>query len=62
MGDAVLIAILLAAFFLAIGLVRVVGRLIDSGDQDSWADEPPDTDGAGPDGPAADAAGRGRSR
>ena len=31
MSDAVLIAILLAAFALAIGLVQVLGRLIDSG-------------------------------
>jgi hypothetical protein len=59
MSDAVLIAILLAAFALAIGLVQVLGRLIDSGGRDGWGDEPPDTggtsaDAAGPDvtGPA----------
>ncbi|MFY9776906.1 MAG: hypothetical protein WAK28_20245 [Trebonia sp.] len=42
MSDAVLIAILLAAFAFAIGLVQVLGRLIDSGGRDGW-DEPPDT-------------------
>ena len=42
-SDAVLIAILLAAFALAIGLVQVLGRLIDSGGRDGWDDEPPDT-------------------
>ena len=46
MSDAVLIAIMVAAFALAIGLVRVLGRLIDSGGRDDWADEPPDTSGA----------------
>jgi len=54
MSDAVLIAILIAAFALAIGLVQVLGRLIDSGGRDGWPDEPPDTGGtrataAGPD-------------
>ncbi|HMD92750.1 MAG TPA: hypothetical protein VKG80_08900 [Trebonia sp.] len=37
-----LIAIMLAAFLLAIGLVRLIGRLIDSDAPDGWAD-PPDT-------------------
>ena len=45
MSDAVLIAILLAAFAFAIGLVHVLGRLIDSGGRDRWDDEPPDTGG-----------------
>ena len=46
MSDVGLIAILLAAFLLAIGLVRVLGRLIDSdAAEDGWADEPPDTSG-----------------
>jgi hypothetical protein len=45
MSDAVLIVILLAAFGLAIGLVQVLGRLIDSGGQEGWADEPPGTGG-----------------
>ncbi|MGD0701035.1 MAG: hypothetical protein ABSA02_14250 [Trebonia sp.] len=41
MGDVGLIAILLAVFLLAIGLIRLLGRLIDSGaPDDSWADEP----------------------
>ena len=46
MSDVGLIAIMLAAFALAIGLVRVLGRLIDSDAPDGWADEPPDTDDA----------------
>jgi hypothetical protein len=37
--------ILLAAFGLAIGLGQVLGRLIDSGGQEGWADEPPGTSG-----------------
>ena len=45
MSDAVPIAILLAAFALAIGLVQVLGRLIDSGGRDGWDDGPPDTGG-----------------
>jgi hypothetical protein len=62
MEDAGLIAILLAAFALAIGLVRALGRIVDSDGPDGWADEPPDTEAAGagapgpaviaPDGPA----------
>jgi hypothetical protein len=43
MSDVGLIAIILVAFALAIGLVRVLGRLINSGAPD-WADEPTDTD------------------
>src|SRR5580693_10202140 len=50
MSDAGLIAILLAAFALAIGLVQLLGRLIDSGGQDGWAGEPPDTGGTRADG------------
>ena len=46
MSDVGLIALLIAAFALAIGLVQVIGRLIDSGGQDDLADEPPDTNGA----------------
>lgn len=45
MGDVGLIVILAAAFALAVGLVQLLGRLINSGAQDDWADEPPDTDG-----------------
>jgi hypothetical protein len=43
MSDAVLVAILVAAFALAIGLVQVLSRLIDSGGRDGRPDEPPDT-------------------
>src|ERR1700751_2312628 len=39
-SDAALIAILLAAFALAVGLVQVLGRLIDSGGRDGWDGEP----------------------
>ena len=40
---------MLAAFLLAIGLVRLLGRLIDSGaPDDGWADELPDTSGTDP--------------
>lgn len=47
MSDAVLIAIVLAFFALAIGLVQVLGRMIDQdADADALADEPPDTNGA----------------
>jgi hypothetical protein len=45
-SDVVLIAIMAAAFALAIGLVQVLGRLIESGGRDDLADEPPDTGGA----------------
>ena len=49
MSDAGLIAILLAAFLLSIGLVRLLGRLIGSGaPDDGWAGEPPDTNGTDP--------------
>ena len=58
MSDAVLIAILLAAFALAIGLVQVLGRLIDSGGRDGWDDEPPDTGGTRPDTADPDVAAR----
>jgi hypothetical protein len=39
--------ILLAAFALAIALIQAVGRLIDSGGWDGWADGPPHTGGTG---------------
>jgi hypothetical protein len=53
MGDVGLIAIMLAAFGLAIGLVRLIGWLIDLDAPDGWADEPPDTGETGrPTGPA----------
>jgi hypothetical protein len=43
-----LIAILVAFFALAIGLVQVLGRMLDRDtDTDSLADEPPDTGEAG---------------
>jgi hypothetical protein len=42
-SDIGLIAIVLVAFALAIGLVRVLGALIDSGAPDDWTDEPLDT-------------------
>ena len=45
-SDVGLIAMLIAAFALAIGLVQVIGRLIESGERDDLADEPPDTNGA----------------
>jgi hypothetical protein len=47
MSDVGLIAIILVFFALAIGLVRVLGRLIDSGAPDDWADEPADAGPAG---------------
>ena len=44
MSDLGLVAILVASFVLAIGLVRVLGRLIDRDtDPEGFADEPPDT-------------------
>ena len=44
MTDLLLIAILVAFFALAIGLVQVLSRMIERGtDPDSLADEPPDT-------------------
>jgi hypothetical protein len=43
----VLIAIVLAFFALAIGLVQVLGRMIDrDAAADAFADEPPDTKSA----------------
>ena len=43
MNDVTLIAILLVFFALAIGLVRVVGRMIEGdGDPEEFPDEPPD--------------------
>jgi hypothetical protein len=60
MSDAVLIAILLAAFAFAIGLVHVLGRLIDSGGRDGWDDEPPDTGGTRADTANPDVTGPGR--
>jgi hypothetical protein len=45
-SDVLLIAILVAFFALAIGLVQVLGRMIDRDtDPDNLADEPPDTGG-----------------
>jgi len=49
-SDVGFIAIMLAAFGLAIGLVRLLGRLIDSGAPDGWADDPLDAGETGPDG------------
>jgi len=44
MSDALLAAVMVAFFILAIGLVRVLGRMIDHDtDPDGFADEPPDT-------------------
>lgn len=52
MGDAGLIAILLAAFLLVIGLVQLLNRLITSGAPDHGrADGPPDINGTDPAGP-----------
>jgi len=59
MGDVGLVAIMLAAFGLAIGLVQLIGRLIDPDAPDGWADDPPDTDAAGS-GPASPDPGRPR--
>jgi len=49
-SDVLLIAILVAFFALAIGLVHVLSRMIDRDtDPDSLADDPPDTGvGRGP--------------
>jgi hypothetical protein len=62
MSDVGLIAIMVAAFALAIGLVQVLGRLIDSGGRDGWADEPPDTGGTRADTVDPDVTGPGRSQ
>ena len=44
MSDVLLAAIMVAFFVLAIGLVRVLGRIIDHDtDPDGFTDEPPDT-------------------
>jgi hypothetical protein len=44
-SDVILIVILIAFFALAVGLVQVLGRMIDrDSDPDALADEPPDTD------------------
>jgi hypothetical protein len=52
MSDVDLITAMLAAFLLAIGLVRLLGRLIDPGAPGGgWADEPPDASRAGLAGP-----------
>ena len=49
MSDVLLIAILVAFFALAIGLVHVLSRMIERDtDPDALADEPPDT-GVAPD-------------
>jgi hypothetical protein len=45
MSDVALLAIMVVAFALAIGLVQVLGRLIESGGRDDWAAEPPDPAG-----------------
>ena len=46
MTDVTLIAILLVFFALAIGLVRVLGRMIEGdGDPEEFPDELPDADG-----------------
>ena len=46
MTDVLLIAILLAFFAFAIGLVRVLGAMIERDtDPDAFEDEPPDTGG-----------------
>ena len=62
MSDAVLIAVLLAAFALAIGLVQVLRRLIGSAGQDGWADELSDTGGATATSADPDITGPGRSQ
>jgi hypothetical protein len=53
MTDVTLIAILLAFFALAIGLVRVLGRMIEGdGDPGEFPDEPPDDGPFGPPDPS----------
>jgi hypothetical protein len=48
MSDILLCAILVASFVLAIGLVRVLGRMIDrDAAPEGLADEPPDVEPAG---------------
>jgi hypothetical protein len=47
MNDVLDVAIMVAFFALAIGLVRVLGRMIDrDADPGGFADEPPDISGA----------------
>jgi hypothetical protein len=47
MSDVLLAAIMVAFFALAIGLVQVLGRMIEHGaESDDFADEPPDTNEA----------------
>jgi hypothetical protein len=47
-SDVLLIAILVAFFALAIGLIQVLSRMLERDtDPDSLADEPPDTGEAG---------------
>jgi hypothetical protein len=46
MSDFLLIAVLVVFFGLAIGLVRVLGAMIDRDtDPDAFGEEPPDTSG-----------------
>jgi hypothetical protein len=48
MSDALLAAVMVAFFVLAIGLVRVLGAMIErdtNPDGDGFPNEPPDTDG-----------------
>jgi hypothetical protein len=48
-SDVGLIAIFLAAFLFAVGLVQLLDRLIRPGAPDDvWADGPPDSDGRDP--------------
>ena len=54
MSDVLLIAILVAFFALAIGLVHVLSRMIERDtDPDALADEPPDTGGPDTGAPAS---------
>jgi hypothetical protein len=47
MSDVLLAAVMVAFFVLAIGLVRVLGAMIERDtDPDGFADEPPDTNGS----------------
>ena len=62
MSDVALTAILIGAFALAIGLVQVLARLIESGGRDDLADEPPDTNGSSGTALAPDSTDPGSSR
>ncbi len=42
MGDAFFVIVMLTAFALTVGLVQVLGRLIETGGRDNVADGPPD--------------------